>query len=401
MAFRSTSRLPTRRAVVIAGAGLLLILAASTAQAGWIFVLAAGVLALVVGSAFVRHRLAHLGVSRSLPPRVRVGDEIRVGLTVVNEGKAGAPLFRLVDRFPAFEDVVVACAGMAPDESTEIELVRTSSFRGVFPSGVVEVSSGAPFGMMRSRRKTDVQSQLRVVPNWVELRTFPILEPSSVPSDVLHERAHTGAGEEYLGVRDYRPGDPRRFVHWRSSARAGHLVVREYEQETSSRVGLLLSGVAHGEPPDTSFEMLVRATASVGLYALSTGHPVEVACAAGEEGIRRISSPGRHELLDWLAEVQPVDAPLAPLVTETIASIGRRGTVVVFAPSAGRAGAGLAEAIRMIQAAGARAIVVVARSATWSGSGDHSAAVLGELQGGRAPVRPVAKGEDLARCLQA
>src|SRR5918996_921512 len=64
-------RLPTRRAVIIALVALVLFLAATTAQAGWLFVLAAGVLGLVVGSFLVRPPLSVAGVERWVPCRVR------------------------------------------------------------------------------------------------------------------------------------------------------------------------------------------------------------------------------------------------------------------------------------------------------------------------------------------
>ena len=130
--------------------------------------------------------------------------------------------------------------------------------------------------MTKSRRTIELPTSLTVVPRWVEIRSVPILEPSSFPSDVLHERARTGAGEEFIGVRDYRPGDPPRSVHWRSTARAGHLVVREFEEEVASRVALVLAGADAGTPPESAFETLVTAAASIGVYALQTGHPVDI-----------------------------------------------------------------------------------------------------------------------------
>ena len=260
------------------------------------------------------------------------------------------------------------------------------------------LTSGAPFGLARSRRKRIVDSDLIVVPRWVELNSFPILEPSSSPSDVLHERARTGAGQEYLGIREYRPGDPLRSVHWRSTARAGRLIVREYEQEVASRVGLLLSGSDHGEGPGSAFETLVSAVASIGLYALSTGHPVHAA-RMGTNGVEYMGEPGKHDLLDWLATAAPRDEPLDGLVDHMLRRVGRRGTIVICGMSSGASGASLEAAVDRAQRAGARAIVVAARSSTWDPRVSDEGARSAELGGGRAPVRWLAAGGDLVTCL--
>lgn len=385
---------PTKRAAVIAGIGLLLVLAGSTAQAGWLFVLAASVLSLIGGSFLTRHNLKSVRVTRSLPARARVGDEVAVLLTVQAGAGHRIPFGRAEDRFEAFDPIAVGFSELSPGQPHRIELVRTTERRGVFGSGDVVLSSGAPFGLVRTRRAIPVASELTVVPRWVDLATFPILEPSSSPSDVVHERARTGAGEEYLGVREYRPGDPRRFVHWKSTARAGKLIVREYEQEVASRVGLVLGGRDYGTTPDSAFEFLVSGMASIGLYSLSTGHPLD-AVRADPNGAQHLVSPGRHELLDWLAAAQPTDAPLPGLVGQVLVRIGRRGTVVILAPTAGAAGSSITEAVRTIQGAGARAIVVAARADTW----DDSASTTW-IPPERAPTRPLVRGKDLLSCLQ-
>lgn len=390
-----TFRRPTRRAAVTAGIGLLLIAAGSTAQAGWLFVLAAGVLGPVGASFITRHHLSKARIERSLPGRTRLGMEVRVGLTLRSPESASLPLGRLEDDFGAFDPVAVGFDKGPPGATQHIELVREARRRGVYEEGRIRLISGAPFGLVRGTTTTVVRSPMTVVPSWVDLATFPILEPSSSPSDVVHERARTGAGEEYLGVREYRPGDPRKFVHWRSTARAGKLIVREYEQEVSTRVGLVLAGSDHGTPPDSSYEMLVAAAASIGLYALSTGHPVD-AVRSDPAGAAHVASPGRNELLDWLAAARAEDVPLTGLVGHVLERIRRRGTVVLLTPDAGSAGASARAAVNAVQRAGARAIVVLARSDSWAAGTPRTAGDLG----GRAPVRHLRCGEDLAACLR-
>ena len=389
------------RAVAVALVGGVLFIAASTAQAGWLFVLSAGVLGIIVGSLVVRQNLKLAVVDRSTPARTRVGDTVRVGLSIRNNGKKRLPMMRVTDRHEAFDPIVVATERIPPGARAVIEQVRSALRRGAFEGGTVELRSGSPFGFVSVRRKLAVETPVIVTPRWVDLMSFPILEPSSFPSDVLHERARTGAGEEYLGVRDYRPGDPPRSVHWRSSARAGHLVVREYVEEVASRVALVLAGGDHGEPPDSSFETLVSAAASIAIYALQTGHPVDLFRYDERGEIDQLANPDRYGVLDWLAKARPFDAPLRPLATQAVAHLGRRGTIVALAPTAGRAGDDIEPAVRDVQSAGSRAIVVAARASTWNDgrlADDREGELMGAGQG-RAPVKFVSRGDDLRTCL--
>ncbi|MDQ3940623.1 MAG: DUF58 domain-containing protein [Actinomycetota bacterium] len=392
----------SRRALTIMGAAGLLFIAASTAQAGWLFVLAAGVLALVVASLFTRQNLASAVIERSAPRRISVGDEVRVGLRVSNPGRRSLPLMRLEDDFGAFEPSVVAVERLRKGATAHIELVKRAHRRGVFDWGQVTLRSGAPFGFATSSRSVTVATQTTVVPRYVDLRSFPILEPSSSPSDVLHERARTGAGQEYIGVREYRPGDPRRAVHWRSTARLGRLVVREFAEEVQTRIGLVLAGGDVGTPPDSAFEMLVGAAASIGIYSLHTGHPIDALRATPSGEIAHLAEADRFGLLDWLAGAEPSDVALTPVVKQALGRVGRRGTVVLLAPTTGAAGADIADAVRAVQNAGSRAIVVAALGATWAqddGATTEENGVLQALAGGRAPVMRIARGQELAACL--
>ena len=388
------TRLPTRRAAVIAGAGVLLVLAGASAQAGWLFVLAALVFGVVASSVFVDHRHNSIEIERDVPYRVRVGDDVATRLTVTNKSARAIPIGLLADRFPAFEPVTVAHEAVPPKGSATLELVRLAIRRGIFESGPVRWTSGAPFGLVRTRRDLDIASPLRVVPRWVELATFPILEPSSSPSDVVHERARAGAGDEYLGVREYRPGDSPRHIHWRSTARAQTLIVREYERETALPIALMLSGEDFGAAPDSAYEALVAAMVSVGMYALTTGHPV-VAVRAAANGPKVLTLPGRADLLDWAAGAEPVDVPFDAVVGRALEWIGRRGTGVLFTPSAGVAAASARDAVTAVQSVGARAIVVVADANSWDANAELQVGFTSE----RAIVRRVARGEDLAACL--
>lgn len=380
----------------------MLSLAGATAQAGWLFVLSAGVFGLVGASLVAGARVRALEVERILPRRIRVGDQVRVGYRVRNGGARRQSLARLEDVYGAFEPVAAAVEPLAPQETAELETVRRARRRGVFADGPITIWSGAPFGLVRARRVVSVASPAVVVPRWVELRSFPILEPASSPSESLHERARTGAGEEFLGVRNYRPGDPPRWVHWRSTARAGHLVVREFEEQATSRVAVVISGRDSGQPPESAFEMLVTAAASVALYAIATGHPVDLVGRTARNGFSRAQNVGKAGILDWFAAVTPSEAPLAEVVSEAIKRVGRRGTIVICSPVGGAGDGAVIDAVKAVQASGSRAVVIGAAEASWDSSrpARHDETIA-RLRARRAAARLLTKGGDVARCLQA
>lgn len=392
-------RRPTKRAFLVLLAGALLFSAGATAQAGWLFVLSAGTVGFVVGSLFIA-RSPTADVAREHPPTARVGDDVRVSLTIRNPGRRALPFMRVEDEHEAFEPLCAVSEWLRPGDEGEIQAMRRVVRRGVFSAGTVKLTTAAPLGFIRRERRLSVPSGIIVAPRWVELPTFPIMEPSSAPQERLHERALTGGGQEYAGVRDYRAGDPARWVHWRSSARRDQLVVREFEQEISTPVAVVALGPDTGEAPDSAFEATVSAACSIALYALSTGHPVELFRADTDE-IEHLSYPSKGQILRWFAEARPGDASPAAAVGAALGARRTRGTLVLCTTTSGRALEELPSAVGAIQAGGARAIVVAARSSTWGPTSEPAKeeSTLAALHGGRARVMLVPKGEDLRRCL--
>jgi uncharacterized protein (DUF58 family) len=392
-------RRPTRRALVVVLVGFLLFGAGVTAQAGWLFVLAAGTVGFLIGSLFVARGLS-AEIEREHPPTARVGDDVRVVLSVSNPSKRSLPFMRVEDRHEAFEPMYAVSERLHRHEVGEIEAKRRVVRRGVFGEGNVRLMTAAPLGFIRRERTVAIDSGIIVAPRWVDLPSFPIMEPASSPMEHLHERARTGAGQEFAGVRDYRAGDPARWVHWRTSARRDQLVVREFEHEVPTPVSIIITGSDSGEPPDSAFEAVVSAAASVALYALATGHPVELFRPAVNE-IGQLSYPSKGQLLRWFALSEPVDASPMPLAAAALQGRRKRGTVVICSTTSGRALGDLAEASMAVQVGGARAIVVAAKSSTWArhaNAADEERA-LDELQGSRGRLAVVSKGEDLRRCL--
>lgn len=344
------NRRPTPKAGIVAAVGGILVVVATTAQAGWLFVLAAGVLGLAASGVVVSHRLAAAEIVHSFPARARVGEPVSVRMSVRGTGNRRLPLLRVEDRFPAFDPVAVASEPVGAGDIAAVELTRVAVKRGVFEEGPAVLSTAAPFGLTRTKRKTAVRSRLIVHPAWTELCSFPLPDTPAATADEALAATRSGYGEVFAGVRDYRPGDLRKWVHWRSTARTGRLVVREHEDPARSPVVLVLAG----NPAETEsdiWESLVAAAASVGRHAIDEGRPLHCVSAGTAEPL---DTATRSSLLDWCAAVDaPGEAALDGVGT-AFGRWGRRCAFVFFAPP----GPDLEEAVSAAVARGAGVTVV-------------------------------------------
>jgi uncharacterized protein (DUF58 family) len=131
----------------------------------------------------------------------------------------------------------------------------------------------------------------------VEIVVYPALRPldASARQRVAGGTAaarRRGRGVELHHLRDYRPGDEPRLIHWRSSAKTGTLLVREVEAETALDVRIVLDGMpVAGE----RLEAALSEAASLAVHVLSAGGAVELAgpgvhvpLAAGRGQRRRV-----------------------------------------------------------------------------------------------------------------
>jgi uncharacterized protein (DUF58 family) len=386
---------PTPKAGAFLGTGALLVIVGSTAQAGWLFVLAAGVTGPIFASALLAPRLRSCRPVRTPPQRASVGETLSTVLAVHNGGRRYLPLVRLEDDFPATDGMAVLCDGIAAGATAETKVEAVATRRGRHESGPMTMWSSWPFGLVRSSRTIEVGSPIVVTPRWVELAAFSPLDLAT--TTMTHPRApdRAGSGDEFLGVREYRAGDDARRVHWRSSARTGRLIVREYEEEGSPGVTIVLAGEDRGTPPDSCFEALVSAAASVAVYAMDRGHRVEFVRAA-DGGFERVALSGRVELLDWLAAAAPMDVPLGPLVGRALQREARNGTVVLFSPTVGGAAAQLSDAVAAAESRGYTTGAVIADAFTW----DETAPTADDLPSMACPMHVLRRGKDLKACLE-
>jgi uncharacterized protein (DUF58 family) len=293
---------------------MLLFAVGTNVQAGWVLAVAALLLGvLVAGVVLPLQSLRGITVERVVPKSATAGQHLPVTLSVTNSGRRLRGLFRISDRFcgPGW-----AVVGALPAGATRgFESWRTEARRGVHTEGEVVLESGLPFGVVRIRRPQLVASTTVVYPQVYEVPLVRSLGASTwfAPSAV----------GDVSSVRDYRPGDPLRHIHWRSVARHGQLMVREFDHErhTEAAVVALPSGDA-----DIA-DVIATVACSLALPALRDGDVMLV--GSSKAGLRAVKARSRQAVLDWGAYLEAASVRMLDAVDAT----GDVAAVLVVAPT--------------------------------------------------------------------
>ncbi|MFF8187433.1 DUF58 domain-containing protein [Microbacterium sp. NPDC016588] len=146
--------------------------------------------------------------------------------------------------------------------------------RGVVRIGPVTTVRSDPVGLLRREHAFDDVHDLYVHPRTVGLPSTSAglirdLEGSAT-------RRLVDADMSFHAIREYVPGDSRRQVHWKSTAKTGRLMVRQYEESRRSRMAVVLAAATQEYADADEYELAVSAAASLGLRAVRDARDIDV-----------------------------------------------------------------------------------------------------------------------------
>ena len=231
----------------------------------------------VAAAAVVARTRYSLGCTRRLdPPRTAAGRSAQVRLRLDNVGRLPTGVLHLEDGVPYSlgERPRFVLDRIEPHGARELVYEVVAAHRGRYRLGPLAVRLTDPFGLCELTRAFADTDELVVTPHLTELPPVSLGGDRGGAGETAAV-ATSAAGTDDVSTREYRHGDDLRKVHWRSTARAGELMVRREEQPVQSRAALLLDtrAAAHrGSGPASSFEAAVSAVASLGVSLLRSGH---------------------------------------------------------------------------------------------------------------------------------
>jgi uncharacterized protein (DUF58 family) len=148
-----------------------------------------------------------------------------------------------------------------PGQEVEVRVEVRPLRRGVLRFAGVTLARTDPLGLFRALSTLPLPQTVLILP-----KRYP-LPAIALPGTVKYQEggvalaASVGQSEEYVALRDYRHGDPLRHIHWRSWARVGKPVVKEFEDEFFVRHALVLDTFTDHQQGEV-FEEAVSVAAS-------------------------------------------------------------------------------------------------------------------------------------------
>lgn len=209
---------------------------------------------------------------------------------------------------------------LAPGESCRVAMRLTPTKRGVVPMADVRALLPDPLGFFQRCPRIHAEpARLVVLPKRYRLRK--VIMPGSAAFRIGGEETSNAIGSagEFIGLRDYRPGDPIRQIHWKSWAHTGRPVVKELEDNFFSRYALVLD-TFQGSPDESVFEEMVSVAASFIVGLDRSESLLDLMFIAGEA---HMVTAGRgmertEKLLEVLAGVGMEDGETLDILARTV-----------------------------------------------------------------------------------
>lgn len=281
---------------------------------GWIeawFVVIVGATVLLIAVPFLlgnRAYLMRIGVDRR---RVVAGTPVHVNVDV--ENSSARPALPAMAELPvgdALRELPIPFIGSRGSAGLPVAVPTTA--RGVIDVGPITLARRDPLGLLR--REVTWRDRHRV---HVHPRTAPLPTGSAGlvrDLDGTASRRLTDSDLSFHAVREYVRGDAMRHVHWRSTAKTGTLMVRQYEESQTARAAVLFDVRREQYGSDDEFELGVSVAASLSLQSVQQGRErfVASAWAPGRvrpsiDGLEELPSQTPTQLLDAWAELEAVE----------------------------------------------------------------------------------------------
>lgn len=189
-------------------------------------------------------------------------------------------------------------ARIAPDASETLSARYELPTRGVYEFPGLQLRTRFPFSLFLKTRKIASPTSLVAYPNPADPVTWSDQLWGALGDIPAGER---GEGDDFFSLREYRPGEDKRLIHWKASAKRGDLVIREHEARRHHTVDIALTS-ATGEPRNRRHHLVSQFESGLerlaGLLLILESRGLHVGLATPDTHV----APGDTDTIDPMLE---------------------------------------------------------------------------------------------------
>lgn len=305
---------------------------------GWLELVVAGwaCAALVVIAVVYLVGRSSIAIDLRVPhDRVVVGEPASGEIAVSNPGRSRA--LGLTVEIPVGGGLAeVVLPGIRRGAKSSHEFAIPTLRRGVIPVGPVRTVRADPVGLVRRELVWTGVKELFVHPRTIGIPSMSTGFIRDLEGNPTRDLSNNDVS--FHALREYTPGDERRYIHWKSTARTGTYMVRQFEETRRSHLVIALSLASSDYRTEEEFEMAVSVAGSLGVRAIRDARTVTVVASETTPefakqkvfAVRLLSTLTRTRLLDDLAVVE--HSPTALAITDVARVTGEQagGVSVAF-----------------------------------------------------------------------
>jgi len=279
---------------------------------GWLELVAAGfaLIAIIVIAVVYLVGRSVIAIELRVPhSRVVVGERAVGDVIVSNPSRRRT--FGVTVEIPVGAGLAEAALPGLPRGGTFThEFVIPTARRGVIAVGPVRTVRADPIGIVRRELVWTPVQELFVHPRTIAIPSMSTGFVRDLEGNPTRDLSNNDVS--FHALREYIPGDERRYIHWKSTARTGTYMVRQFEETRRSHLVIALSLATADYASDDEFEMAVSVAGSLGARAIRDARSVTVVVSENTPefakrkvfAVRQLSTLTRTRLLDDLAVIE-------------------------------------------------------------------------------------------------
>ena len=277
-----------------------------------------------------------------------------------------------------------------------LEMSGTVSRRGEYSVGPLVARTSDPFSMFPQEIQFGGHETVLVYPKIIDIPDFASPSIHLVGDNSRRQRARV-LSTDVASVREYEPGDSLGRIHWLSTARTGELMVKQFDQGSSSDMWVLFdqhadSFAAIGD--DTTDEMGATVAASV-IDKYNQGFLPVGYVAHGSQSLVAVperSTHQREQIMRHIAASKPVgDVTILESLAELERDLGQNTSLVVITSSSDGS---WVEALGGLARRGVRVSTVLIDRGSYGGESNRDA--LDHLTAAGVSTYPMGRGDSIA-----